>query len=228
MEQFKRAKVIMLPTLLESKIHLFTGNKQGLYQYPKNINVMPENPHCLNQHLYIISDDKIKENDWCYNIVSKTIFQANEDFIKLISDPNVVLTTNKKIIATTDTSLKTINYIGTHPKYGDAFEGKSLPQPSQQFIEKYIESYNKGEIITDVLVEYDFVMCLNEPKCINCYSKCLISYKLKVNPKDNTITIKKVKDNWNKDEVIKILNKLNNTLNIGSDLTLEEWIKKNL
>ena len=49
-----------------------------------------------------------------------------------------------------------------------------------------------------------------------------------INPKDNTITIKKLKDSWNRKEIVVLLNKLNNTLNIGSDLTLEEWINKNL
>lgn len=40
-----------------------------------------------------------------------------------------------------------------------------------------------------------------------------------VNPKDNTITIKKLKDNWNREEVTEIL------LDRGIS---KEWIEKNL
>lgn len=65
----------------------------------------------------------------------------------------------KKIIATTDESLyfKDTNknpkqYMGS---YISMSLGENLPQPSQQFIQKYIGEYNKGNIITDVLVEYN-------------------------------------------------------------------------
>ena len=73
-----------------------------------------------------------------------------------------------------------------------------LPQPSQQFIQKYIEEYNKDNIITDVLVEYEYL--LNDNTVIPYWN-------LKVNPKDNTITIRKVKENYTKEEVIKLLEK---------------------
>ena len=33
MKQYKKAQVIILPTEKESKIHLFVGNKPGLYLY---------------------------------------------------------------------------------------------------------------------------------------------------------------------------------------------------
>jgi hypothetical protein len=99
---------------------------------------------------------------------------------------------------------------------------EKLPQPSQQFIEKYIECYNKDEIITDVLVEY------NSSNDSLDYGGVYIPSSLKINPKDNTITIKKLKESWTREEVVILLNKLNHTLNIGSDLTLEQWIEENL
>lgn len=53
------------------------------------------------------------------------------------------------------------------------------------------------------------------------------------NTKNKYITIRKVKDSWNKEEVIALLNKLNNTLNIVDEpkrgyKTLKEWIEENL
>ena len=84
---------------------------------------------------------------------------------------NIVL--SEKIIATTDISL---------------VKEYNLPQPSQQFIQKYIEEYNKGNIITDVLVEYesDFNSCFCTKDICNG-NNC--PKKLKVNPKDNSLNI---------------------------------------
>ena len=94
---------------------------------------------------------------------------------------NIVL--SEKIIATTDISL---------------VKEYNLPQPSQQFIQKYIEEYNKGNIITDVLVEYEYLL---DDRAVLPY------WNLKVNTKDNTITIKKLKETYNKEELCQILEK---------------------
>jgi hypothetical protein len=61
-----------------------------------------------------------------------------------------------------------------------------ISRPSQQFIE-YIEAYNKGEIITDVLVEYHSIINTRNTERYQVQT-------LKMNPRDNTITIKKLKD----------------------------------
>jgi hypothetical protein len=59
-------------------------------------------------------------------------------------------------------------------------------------------------------------------------------HRLKVNPKDNTITIKKVKDTWDREEVINLVYKLWNA-EIYTDNTttweqedLDKWIEENL
>jgi hypothetical protein len=212
MNQFKREHVIMLPTNKQSSLALIDiptpilcssiQRKEGqLYikeSYPLNINT---------QHLYIISDDEIKEGDWCIDTINNILF---------MSDGNLKLhkNTDKKIIATTDTSL-------------------GLPQPSQQFIEKYIESYNKGEVITDVLVEYE--ADLTTITKVD-YGLQHWDYKLKVNPKDNTITIKKLKDNWNREEHISDIYRLcsllyfspNREVDFNTKEELFKWIEDNL
>ena len=50
---------------------------------------------------------------------------------------------------------------------------------------------------------------------------------LKINPKDNTITIKKVKDSWNREE---ILNDIEQAIIQGLDIGQyrDKWIKENL
>lgn len=96
------------------------------------------------QHLYFTSDEEIKEGDWyiddCNGI--RQSVTSDKEYWEVRKD-------YKKIIACTNNSLK----------FGEDVPGiitfKSLPQPSQQFIEKYIEEYNKGNIITEVLVEVE-------------------------------------------------------------------------
>ena len=178
MNQFKRAQVVMLPT--EKQSHLFRYSDNILqFQPGLQYGYSP----IKAQHLYVISDDKIKEGDYIYHLDVCDITKAEYD-------GNVLSKSFKKIIATTDTSLSYIKHDDTVP-YPKG-EQIRLPQPSQQFIEKYVESYNAGKIITDVLVEYDY--------CPNRHNKGDLSKYLKINPKDNTITIKKLKDSWNREE----------------------------
>lgn len=80
---------------------------------------------CIVQHLYILSDDEIKEGDWYLlddNTINKASANLNMDWYK---------NHEKKIIASTDSSLE-------------------LPRPSNEFKKKYCE---KGDI-NEVLVEY--------------------------------------------------------------------------
>jgi len=83
-----------------------------------------------------------------------------------------------------------------------------LPQPSQGFIEKYVKMYNQGNPITEVLVEFD-----NKKYCgVKQYKGNRLIFdntspnpnygKIKVNPKDNTITIYPIKDNWSREELL--------------------------
>ena len=110
----------------------------------------------------------------------------------------------REVLATTDESLEPRNLYGN----SGLFKTK-LPQPSQQFIQKYIEEYNRGNIITDVLVEYleNYTLEYYESAIENkrLAQKTNIKETLKVNPKDNTITIKKAKDGYTREEVVKLL-----------------------
>lgn len=162
------------------------------------------------QHLYILSDEEIKEGDYCIEFIkgipTNVLQIKGHDFKRCLHNYKKL----KKIIATTDKSLTICDGCKlklplenkTHPS------GKilrinhiELPQPSQSFIQKFIEEHNKSNNITEVTVEYeqyDFDEEWSEA------SGAYETYKerLKINPKDNTISIRKIKDSWNRDEHI--------------------------
>lgn len=145
------------------------------------------------QHLYILSDDPIQVGDWIYESDLETINRAGQDYVRNIMD--------SKIIATTDSSLSHREWVGMVDGE-DTYEEIVLPQPSPQFIEKYVEQYNKGNQITEVLVEYERGFKHNE-----FMEREFYNISPKVNPKDNTITIKKVKDTYTQEEVDELLDR---------------------
>lgn len=133
---------------------------------------------CQAQHLYLCSDDKIKEGDWCIESLNNTLFQVEEieanvkvhknamDFrtpkittdhlISNIKEIAVRREDCKKVIASTDSDLfQTTDY-----KEFDLIDGdkgsmearKQLPQIPQDFIKAYVKA--NGEI-DEVLVEYE-------------------------------------------------------------------------
>ena len=163
----------------------------------------------LNNFIYILSDDEIKEGDWFIgdNISIKQCTLNNGGNINFKSGWYSGSTNCKKIIATTDTSL--YQATGKAYKMVDGFKPtyKNLPQPSQQFIKKFVEEYNRGNIITDVLVEYELIS--NEEYFLNTINPDenvpYFDENLKINSKDDTITIKKAKDSYTREEVDRML-----------------------
>jgi hypothetical protein len=198
----KKAQVIMLPTnIAKSEYNQLWLCKNDILYNATAVKRIKSHEDTKFQELYIISDDEIKEGDWYLYLKYNTIIQK-KDALPLKDNC-------KKIIATTDTSLsEQIFYYPDGKIIGDLENYKKLPQPSQQFIEKYIESYNKGEVIIDVLVEYenkfDGKKYVDEQ---DAYGYDKFKQVLKVNPKDNTITIRKLKENWNRKELEEIARK---------------------
>lgn len=245
MEQFKRVKVVMLPhNNINTKITLYKTASGKPLNLSTNTDILS---HHTNQHLYIISDDEIKEHDWVTDGVK--IIQASS---KLVEAQGLIGRRDwKKIIATTDTSLKYyIDGNGNKSLHELTKSGyvEFLPQPSQQFIEKYIEGYNCNNIITDVLVEYETNYKWSTSKELIERSMPELGYrevgngfiedglKLKINPKDNTITIKKLKDSWNREEHINDIRRLvhliyyspNREVDFNTKEELDKWIEENL
>jgi len=224
MEEFRKIEVVLLPTE-EGDLWFYKDNKDVLLtgltvSKSSNIN---------SQHLYFLSDDKIEVGDWClldHNVGVSTgysILKCLESNIKegeyLFQDKDGnKFTTGRcsKIIATTDSSL-------------------GLVKPSQQFIRKYAEAYNEGKPITHTMVMYEDKFTRNEEIYVDA-NNCKGNYsthskQLKLNPRDNTIIINKLKDSWNREEVIDLLHRMSKLAVLKPSLTegmFNNWIQENL
>ena len=240
MDELKiKANVVMLPANSESIIWKYKNKLQPLF---KTSVLLPHPEYGESQHLYIISDDEIKESDLPCHIYHKgTNTMQKIDMVNVLKDANKE---GKKIISATDSSLtnkKRKSSLG-----GTFYIDKPLPQPSRSFIEKYIEEYNKGNIITDVLVECEiacnkcnsnlFEECWSARECSRNYSENYL--KPKVNSKHNTIYIHRIKDSWNREEVIEFGKLILDTFHSEgrtksgnprlARIKYDKWIKKNL
>lgn len=206
----------MLPTNEKAGV-ISIGNTSGVveyhsFQYKKN---GIYNNHTF-YHLYILSDEEIKEVDWGISKLNEIVqFKKNYDS-----------SLYKKIIATTDKSLVV--------KYDDRFEdvtinnkslNQLLSQIPQSFIGYFVEQYNRCNVITEVMVEYD---------CDHTRMPAKIIDVLKINP-DNTINIKPIKDSWNKEEVIKLMKRsIDRGIQLKKDYKvihkkdhIDKWVEKN-
>ena len=193
---YKKVKLVMLPT-----------NEKAMIIRRKITNELKisslNNPQLWDcQHLYILSDEEI-------NHKGKHYLKTETGY--------------KEILASTDTSL-TIEgkCCCMKPESGGCYQcNKSLPQIPQSFIEYFIFEYNKGNTITEVMVEYESIGAYANPK----YNS---DYQLKINP-NNTINIKPIKDSYSRDEVIKLIKLFaNNYAYASNDVGYNKWIKENL
>jgi hypothetical protein len=160
-------KIIMLPATSEHKSDYIIGDKP--------------------QHLYILSDEEIKEGDWIYekSLSKESIFQIykRDDKLCFFRFTNVPIWLDKsshnakKIIATTDLSLSMCNK-STHDRHLDCNGIASIPE---SFIKEYVKAQGK---IDEVLVEYTHYLGENngEDTVPN------IQNRIKINS-DNTINI---------------------------------------
>lgn len=226
---YNKCSIFLLPTNEKSNIHKI-GNELG-YTIIPNSNFLAK-----QQHLYITSDEEIKEGDWCYHpeisqeytIINKGVqtkgLHPAKGVIQWKDTTNEWYKKARKIIAT-DASLR-VPTITTWNDGEQSINKFPLPQIPQQFIQYYIEEYNKGNIITEVEVEYVqvpnsvFIQVLEAPYI-----------QLKVNS-DNTINIKPIKDSWTREEHVADLYKaykygIQQGLN-PTTIPFDEWIKENL
>lgn len=238
MSTFKKCKIFMLShSNLGTDITMYHDGKFKNCELSSDVNKLQ---YHTNQHLYIISDEEIKSEDYfvfitpyleavrkCFYFFKDT---DDEVFCKDVDGGIYHITYSKKIIASTDTSL-------------------NLPKPSPSFIKKFIDEWNKGNKIEDILVEYvddemtpEMSSGYTGHRCNTCgkWSYAIVDKQchckhIKINPKDNTITIKKLKDSWSKEEVSKHISDFSkefafkNNLEFKSsfDFTMN-WINNNL
>jgi hypothetical protein len=148
----KKAQVIMLPTTQDSRIFIHDGKLQSCYDGGAAV---ANDIDWKCQHLYIVSDDKIKEGDWCLffwdGMKDGELGQIGSEPQRYFPENGHTLNRNlRKIIATTDTQLLVQGFTSKESKeWKSIFE---LPQPSQSFIESYCKNP-----VDKVMVEYESI-----------------------------------------------------------------------
>jgi len=221
----------MLPAEKSNILQTESGNLSFTF-FPQDMGMS-----CKYQHLYITSNDEIKEGDWVYNIVQKTYFKADKNFMKIVGN---TLTTNKKIIATTDKSLTTYvedkdNLYDPRSKTGFEPYYKLLPQPNKAFIEEYCELGGIDEVIVEYEFNFELTSFTNKMNPDKGWEKWSNKeYVLKVNSQ-NEITIHPIKDTWTREELIKIIHnhakysrRCSGIQGEYSPKWVDDWIQQNL
>lgn len=145
-------------------ILLASNQKENIGDYIMSLYVEDNSLHCgiklyksdieeVNQHLYIINDDVIKEGEICFHFNINEICVVDEF---MVENPDC-----KKVIAIIDKSLLSKLHKGEIVDNSYLEEFKTiLHQISQSFIEQYITEYNKGNIIVDATISYKLLSIL--------------------------------------------------------------------
>jgi hypothetical protein len=169
----KASPIILDVTRTNPKLFSNYNNTQSLRKYYRF------------QHLYLVSDDEIKEGDWMFNTHHNMISKG----------PGGGNHYDKKIIATTDQSLL---YTREKDKdfRGAEYERKiSLPQIPESFVKAYVEAQGN---IKEVLVEY--TSSEEEANKVGLSLNAGHRWNLKLRP-NNTVIIHQAKT-YTREEVI--------------------------
>lgn len=232
METKKECKVVLVKSSRKTNIWLDNFGS-GLYHNSTNATGV------IYYNMYILSDEEIKPDDWfitigdikgklSYNFSSIHQCVKKEEY-KILDGHSIrekLFIDNeyghysgynpngdesfKKIIATTD-CLKVNEYV---------FEGhlcaKFVPAPSPQFIDKYVESYNKGNRIDKVLVTYTEVDENYSHLKSMCETGDFLKTIVKVD-KRNYITINKIQEEikYTHADVCELIHQLSKDLSEG-------------
>ncbi len=184
----KKCTVILLETSYNSQIIFDRDKKLKLYSYPQKLVNLNE-----GRILYILSVDIPKIDDFILERDNKGEYYIPKKCYSFQEFKGL------KLIATTDPDLQ---------KEGVA----SIPQ---DFISKYVTEHNKGNVISDVMVEYD-ELGLNLVRRVN----------------DNTVILRKVKETFTLDDMKKAYEAGYNHTLIGNDeeiyldLGFEDWFEQ--
>ena len=206
----------MLPT--EDATFLVDGATDGIFYITEG----PDKSKLkgdTNVHLYILSDDDIKEGDWCYSKWDKKLYKAALNGPKDGPSDDTI----KKIIATTDPKLnryiennscKNKNCHGGVITYNGATgiackkcnKEKRLPQAPQSLVEYYAK--HKPE---QVELEYEIGSC-----------KIDIDGMIKTVPTKPKLKLQHNKVVWVKPEIEKFKNAYNKANNLYTREEVEE------
>ena len=188
----KRAKVHMLPTG-EKGVIVIRADKPYVHMLERNSPYSAygkggsyESKEHTYHHLYITTDEEIKEGDWYYDPINNCVRQCEDDKrAKLLKAAKHL--GHRKIIASTAPKLTTKCDCPNNQNVCTSKSGcKPLPQPSKAFVVKYC---NLGGIL-----EVDIEIQWYEGKTLDEDGDPILEYVFKVDPNHNTITIHPIKE----------------------------------
>jgi len=223
----KQIKAIMLPTddegVVMTDVGAYNTDMIVISKLPDNLKGH-ERPH---NHIYITSDEKIKEGD---HILSKYSIGALYIDGKLNTVKMLAEGKWRKIIATSDRSLKIKipleNRTGLHVT-------KKLPNVSQDFIKAFVESDGKED--WEVEMEGNMCNCKvyeESDGCFHCDYTGIDYYKLKLDS-DNCVILSAVEEKMYCGEIVDIIEKY--LLYVEPEVfkrtkrsNIYNWIKENL
>lgn len=181
MEQWKKGQAVLLPhNSTNTAITKYLPNTLSL-----NNDILA--PH-TNQLLLIVVESKIEVGD-VYLILleggSYSIHQFNNNVPTSVSSAQYY----KKLVAASSDIL--VNKSGISGAIA-SWEFISIAKPSEYFTKLFIESFNKGIVIGDILVEYTLVLKSLPDSETGQPEDCIrvLIEEIKIDPKNNTINIK--------------------------------------
>jgi hypothetical protein len=156
----------LLPTEKPSRLTK-PGGSSSIKLYTNGLTNTPKG-HCKNYHLYITSDEEIKEGDWCLNTLKNIIYKKDNLPMDIVW---------KKIILTTDQYLITDGVQAIDDEFLEWF----VNNPSCEFVE--IRKYHSGILsdITEITSSLKIIIPQEEPKqeTLEEYSNGLYKQSLK-------------------------------------------------
>jgi len=222
----KRAKVHLLPTNDERAVIGLAADEKTLWFAHSGVG----NSYG-NKHLYITTDDEIKEGDWCLffwdGMKDGELGQVGSEPQQYLPSKGHTLNRNlRKIIATTDPKLHNtrLKDCPVNPE-DNMVSVRGVAKPSKEFIEEYCRVGG----IDEVDVEYGLFHDGNFKDNDETHAFKAI-HKPRVNS-HNEITIHPVKDSWTLDELPDLLNRFckDHSLYRGLQITdgmIREWLEK--
>jgi hypothetical protein len=219
---------------VEARVHIVDTDGVGALSTRKSSGVITAYIKDLGniyqpQHLYITTDEDIKEGDWIYETDLNTINQAGKNY-----KPN---DNDRKIIATTDPKIY-FNDIGEGviESYG------KLPQIPQSFIEEYCKAGGIDRVMVECIDEWFLTNgkpipdVMRESMERNLRKNSLAKWNIVYTPKtdsNNCIIIHPVEENIynvNRQVFLKLVHDVGDSLSQKDSIgfNLDEWIKENL
>lgn len=240
----KTHKVVMLPTKKSNNVGDIVMRPSDKRLAIINILTRNDPQECVNQHLYILSDEQPREGDLFYNSLSgigRCIYRndSEKDFTVNYNDGKGEVSEDinycSKIVATTDKSLLFTREEDRDFR-GSEYERKiALPQIPESFVKVFVNDHNDGKPITEVDLEMESHLDdMPDEDDMDLPWRAYVGYRIKTRP-DNTVIVHQSKM-YSKIEVIKMLQDcaINfGVLNVPKDdgtitQKIDEWIKNNL